>query len=311
MPATRLVDSTRDGGFEFAKVQCWPPSNAHPPMNHPPLTIDRLESFPSLPSAPIVEATLAWTIQPTEPPNTAAFGEALQRDFGETAEIAAEYRFTVEHQTAGEQLSVRSREAITGFRLQILGQDEAAGANDRINAAKPIVRFTTNTISYTQLQPYTGWPAFRDEARQWWNEGRRRVAPSRVEAIGVRYVNFLPVDSVDDALSYLHHPPTSPDSLPIPIAGFFRQLEMVMPDRRYGVDVVQTVQPSAPGSLRPLNLVIELTAGTRVKPAMNLSADADNQLDGVLADLRWLKNKTFFGLFSGKAIDQFKTTPQP
>jgi uncharacterized protein (TIGR04255 family) len=73
-----------------------------------------------------------------------------------------------------------------------------------------------------------------------------------------------------------------------------------VPGHPFGVQVIQTIQP-VPGPVKEVGLILDIDAFTM--------SPFDFSIEGLknrLSQLRWLKNKAFFGSFKQETMERFR-----
>jgi uncharacterized protein (TIGR04255 family) len=162
-----------------------------------------------------------------------------------------------------------------------------------------IAQFTRDGLVFSRLRPYNDWESFSAEARRLWRIFIELAAPSRVERLAVRFINRITGATLNNLKDYLEEPPTCPSSLPL--SGFMYQSTFKVPDRPLEIGVVKMIQPALPVLPQEPGLILDIAVAT------NSPIACDEQvLDGILPEMRCLKNRIFFELLTRKAIDSFK-----
>jgi hypothetical protein len=141
--------------------------------------------------------------------------------------------------------------------------------------AKQVAQFNRDGFVFSRLRPYQDWARFISEAIRLWQVYREIAKPDEVGRLGLRYINRFPLSPNErDIGSYLQHP--------------------------YAVRVVKTLQePQGRDDLR-CYAILDIDAFTQ-----EAFEPADEALGARLEDLRWLKNKVFFGSITNKALAAF------
>ncbi len=248
--------------------------------------IDMSESFPHLPSAPIVEAVIHWT---------ARSGKELQR---EDLKVQLSERLTnypecqptgllqVEAAVSAEGASESRRTSWHGFRFT---------SSDTLH----IVQFNRDGMVFSRLQPYMNWETFSAEGLRLWAIFADLFQPSEIQRLGVRFINRISQVTVDEIGRYLENPPECLQAIRVPMDAFLFQGTYRVPRQPYQINVTQTFQPSLP----PTNeggLILDIDVFT----AQSFPCE-DSILKEHLARMRWLKNKAFFSLMTKRAIKTF------
>jgi len=157
-------------------------------------------------------------------------------------------------------------------------------------------------LAVNHLAPYTQWQPFRDEALRLWNVFVELASPPEVQRLGVRYINLLSVESIDEVNRLLSQPVTFPGTLDLPVDQFIHQTKFDIPDRDYGLNLIQTIQPTLANADHRLNLIVDIDVST----TSDKVDDWENDLESILAEMRWIKNKAFFGVFKEPTIRKFR-----
>jgi uncharacterized protein (TIGR04255 family) len=252
---------------------------------------DLAESFPHLPSAPIVEAVINWT---------ARAGKELQRDelkrhlterLPDYPECQLVGLLQIEAEVSAEGASESRRANWHGFRLT---------SSDKLH----IVQFNRDGLVFSRLQPYLDWQRFSGEGLRLWKIFVDLFQPSEVQRLGVRFINRISPIVVAEVGRHLENPPECLESFGLPMVGFFYQSTHEVPKRPFQINVTQTIQPSLPPQ-NEAGLIFDIDVFT--KQAFRCE---DEILKDHLAKMRWLKNKVFFSLLTKRAIKLFKRAKQ-
>jgi uncharacterized protein (TIGR04255 family) len=134
-----------------------------------------------------------------------------------------------------------------------------------------------------------------------WEIFRRIASPPAIQRLGIRYINMVPVDSIDQTRRLLRKPPEFPGDLDLPLATYVHQSRFDVPDHHLQLNLIQTVQSAPPEADKKLNLIVDFdifSTGSKV--------DLDEIQSGKLfRQMRWLKNKAFFTIFSDQGLNHF------
>jgi uncharacterized protein (TIGR04255 family) len=99
----------------------------------------------------------------------------------------------------------------------------------------------------------------------------------------------------------LRSPPSLPEGLPVDLAGFLHRDKFDVRDRDFVIQRVQTLQPPQPPELPEPGVVLDIDISTTTPFSFDPVAFGQK-----LADMRWLKDKMFFGALVPEAIERFK-----
>lgn len=246
------------------------------------ITIDHAEPFPHLSKAPLVEAVIEFRARAAE-----GFDEASSRGHFESKLTG--YSFldssrTYQHSSKVEDLGWK------GMRFQ---------SNDKTR----IIHLNRDGFVFSHLRPYTAWQDFSAEALALWDVYRAIASPADVQRTGLRYINRIPLTQESTDLdTILQKGPTLPAGLAsLPVLEFLQQETLFVPGTPYLVRLARTLPPTLQGSGQEPGIIfdIDVFCGqvTDPEPAV---------LRPILEDLRWLKNKAFFGTLTKEALEQLK-----
>jgi uncharacterized protein (TIGR04255 family) len=160
------------------------------------------------------------------------------------------------------------------------------------------VRFQQDTFVFSRLAPYPGWADFIAEGLRLFGFHQNVVNLSEITRIGIRFINRIPVSGpivkIDD---YLVAAPRVPEELGLPYLGFFHLDTFTVPGHDYGLQVTRTIQPEMVGCAEAKSaLIVDVDVfSTRVW------SGSISELTVRLSEMRWLKNKAFFGSLTPQA----------
>lgn len=242
-----------------------------------PVEIDIHEEFPRLSKAPIAEAALEIRARATGNWEEAGISEAVNARLPEYPHQEGRNLFQGEFSVApGKQ---------PRHELEDLGW---GGVVARSEDKKQVAFFERDRFLFSRLEPYTRWDAFQAEALRLWNIHRALARPMTLQRIGIRFVNRIPLPLGNVRLEdYLRFVPNAPAELPVIFTGFLHQDAMTVPGHDYDVSITRATQVTG---LTAWTLIIDVDVFTNTPHSVE---DAD--LDGRLQEMRWLKNKAFFG----------------
>lgn len=254
------------------------------------MKIDITEQFELLPKAPIVEAVIQIHARPE-----ASWDESeimiLKPKIPEYKKIVS--RRQVRHQVKlnANQPPQALEENLGWHGLACQTEDERQG-----------VQFNHDGFVFHRLNPYQSWEQFFNEAMRLWKIYREIARPTDTQRIGLRFINKidLPPKEVNFE-AYIQPHPETPSNLEFPFMGFFHHDTLAVPGHPYAINVIRTIQPPQNPQVDGLGLIIDIDAFT-----IQAIEIKDNTLEERLAELRWLKNKTFFGSITSNALALFR-----
>jgi len=114
--------------------------------------------------------------------------------------------------------------------------------------------------------------------------------PSMVQRLGVRFINRIEISPGARLEDYYTAPPKEMSRLDLPFAGFLHNDTLAVPGQPYFVNLIRTIlNPQDPLIQRPA-LILDIDVFTLEPFALQLSS-----IQKHLKNMRWLKNKMFFG----------------
>jgi len=112
----------------------------------------------------------------------------------------------------------------------------------------------------------------------------------------------LPIDAMGQSKKLLAKVPVFPGKFGLPVEQFTHQTKFEVPNYEYALNLIQTIQPAPPNARHRLNLVVDIDVFTTSATVTNDALERSR----ILSELRWIKNKSFFDIFTDSAIDHFK-----
>lgn len=156
--------------------------------------------------------------------------------------------------------------------------------------------FHRDKFLYSQLQPYSRWEDFLEESLRLWKIHCEIAQPGEVQRIGIRFINRIQINGNKIELEeYISTSPKSPMDMDMPTTGFLYQDIYGVPDSTYGITITRTAEPLTEPASSGINLIIDIDAYSD-----EVITPAEDKLTKILNDLRYLKNKAFFGTITEK-----------
>jgi len=249
------------------------------------------EQFPHLPHAPIAEAVIEIRARAEPPWSEQAVSEWLKPKLPEYPQVASqnefqqEVRFGLGHQPEAKQHDLGWK----GLRFQ------SADAGH-------IAQFNRDGFLFSRLPPYQNWEQLRDEGMRLWNIYAELARPTEAQRLGLRFINrfVLPVQEMRFE-DYIQPHAVPPRDLDLPFLGFFHHETLIVPGSPYAINVTRTIQlPQDPRS-QGLAIILDIDVFTLQPFELRQGLLATR-----LAEMRWLKNKVFFGSVTQKALESFR-----
>jgi uncharacterized protein (TIGR04255 family) len=253
--------------------------------------IDLAETFPHLPHAPIVEAVIDIKGRATEPWEESAVQERFKAELPDYPQVNSqrEFRHEVKIAPGHDPQQTLLDLGWKGLRLQ---------SQDKLH----IAQFNRDGFVFSRLEPYESWEQLIAEGMRLWNIHREIARPSEVQRLGLRFINriLLPPKYMEFE-DYLKAPPKTPDGLDLPFHGFFHNETLAVSGHPYAVNIIRTIQRPQPPEHDRVAIILDNDVFT-----VQLFEFQQEILEHRLAEMRWLKNKAFFGIISEKALATFR-----
>lgn len=254
-------------------------------------TFNLQDEFPHLPSAPIVEAVIHWRARINKTLVPADLKEQLVERLPDYLEFEQQHELQLEAQfdSDGSSTQIR-RDNWRGFRCN---------STDK----KHVAQFHRDGFIFSRLEPYEDWIRFSLEGLRLWQVFTSLAEPAEIQRLGVRFINRIPLTAISEVNRFLAKPPRCLEPIGLLSSGFFQRNAYQVPGHSFQINVVQTVQPSAPGEAEGFGLILDVDVST------TQAFDCDDQsLKDRLTKMRWLKDKAFFSLLKPAAIKRFQRT---
>lgn len=164
-----------------------------------------------------------------------------------------------------------------------------------------IALFNRDSFLFSRLQPYDSWKQFCDEGLRLWQLHMNLAKPTEIQRVGLRFINRMGLSLDEQLESYLQILPQKPQGLDLPIVSFFHHEVLGVPGYPYAINVRRTIQPPDKTTDMKIGLILDIDVFT-IQP-FELKTGTIEQY---LAEMRWLKNKVFYGNITLKAMEEFK-----
>lgn len=253
------------------------------------IIIDVDEKFPALPHAPSVEAIIDIRATPVNQPDEESLKNFVQKKF-------CDYQFRDSQREIQYQVTVSPSQP----QNQTIQDRGWKGLRFQSKDQKYIAQFNRDGFTLSRLEPYQSWDLFRTEAMRLWDGYAEFVKPEQIHRIGLRYVNRIQLPAGElNFEDYLYVAPSTPKVLDLPVSGFMHQDAVIVPEYPYAVNIIRTMQPPNPLIGAGYSLILDIDVFT-TQPF-----DYDEiRLKSHLTEMRWLKNKVFFGSVKNMEIFQ-------
>jgi uncharacterized protein (TIGR04255 family) len=252
------------------------------------VSIDLTESFPHLEKAPIVEAAIDIRARAETPWSETTVKAQIEQK-------VADYSYLDSQQVFRHQLTLNAGKPLEQTVENVGWKGLRIQSSDHLH----IAQFNRDGFVFSRLRPYASWVQLEEEALKIWATYEDLARPTQVQRLGLRFINRFDLPPNDLAFEdYLQPAPTPPKNFDVPFHGFMHHDSLAVPGNPYIVNVVRTIQALPEQSVA---LILDIDAFTVAPFELNRE-----ELVRRLLQMRWLKNKVFFGSITEKALNMFK-----
>jgi uncharacterized protein (TIGR04255 family) len=249
------------------------------------------EQFTHLPKAPITEAVVEIRTRPTTVFQESPVRSSLEATLNGYHYLDSPRLIRGQMRIGGGQPVAQTLEDLGWKGVRFQTPDE-----------KHVAQFNRDGFAFSRLEPYENWQRFSSEALRLWEIYKGLAEPAAFDRLGLRFVNriLLPVGDRDFG-NYIQPAPSAPGALDLPFSGFLHQDALAVPGHPYGITVIRTIQEPAASDISPIALIFDIDVFTIPGTALDSITISDR-----LEEMRWLKNKVFFGGVTDNALELFK-----
>lgn len=255
------------------------------------MKIDVSEKFQHLPRAPIVEAVIQITARAEAPWEEKAITSVLKPKLPAYPKVVS--RSNIRHQVklSGTDLAQASKEDLGWHGLLFQSEDE-----------RQVAQFNRDGFVFSRVRPYDCWEQLFSEAMLLWRTYFEVARPAEAQRIGLRFINRigLPREGVK-LRDFIQRYPESPSGLESTFFGFFHQDTLAIPEYPYAVNVIRTIQPPEDPNAEGSGLILDIDAFSTQPFELK-----EGMIESRLMELRWLKNKAFFGSITPRTLELFQ-----
>jgi len=252
------------------------------------MSLDISKQFPSLSHAPIVEAVIEMRSNTERQIDEKATLTLIKARLPEYPNVETQRGFSHSFSVAPNQ-PPHQEYADLGFKgFRLLTADK-----------KQITVFGKENYTFSRISPYENWEQFSVEALRLWDLYKAMTDSSAINRLGVRFINKIALPQGDVQFDdYLKSPPSAPDGLNLAFVGFFHQDTMAIPDHKYVINFIRTIQPSPDGIL---NIILDIDVFIEKQIPDNIE-----NLMKHLEEMRFIKNSVFFNSITNKTLEMLK-----
>ena len=250
--------------------------------------IDLSESFPLLSHAPIIEAVIGLTARPEITWNESEIPEQFKQRLAEYSNFESHFRFSQNF-----KFDPKSKPEQTTPEKKWLGI--SCKSENNLHVAQ----FNRDGFLFSRLKPYQDWEHFCGEGLRLWKLYDEIARPSEIQRMGLRFINRIEFSQDRVRLEdFLEDSPKSPRGMDIPFQAFLHHNTLSVPGEPYSINIVQTIQP--PQGDAKFGVILDIDVST-TEPIVNRDL-----IEKHLENMRWLKNKVFFGSITTKTLEMIK-----
>lgn len=249
------------------------------------------ERFEHLPKAPIVEAVTDIRVGAAMMLQEAEVRSQLETKLND-------YKFLDSRREIKHELKIE----VGKPPIQTVQDLGWKGLRFQSTDQKHIVQFNRDGFVFSRLEPYQDWEKFSSTGKQLWNTFKAIAQPIDINRIGLRFINRvqLPIGELRFE-NYLSPAPKAPRGFDLPFNSFTHRDVLVVPGHPYAINVIRTIQRVPAAGETAVAIILDI----------DVFAICSDKLDEELLtkrfqEMRWLKNKVFFGCFTKKAMKKFR-----
>ena len=253
--------------------------------------IDLTKPFHHLRNAPIVEAAIEIRARAEVPWDESSVSQELK------AKLALGYP------------SVLTQNEFQGETKFIPGQAVESAIRDlkwrglvfRSGDDRHVAQFNRDGFIFSRLRPYENWDQLYGEAMRLWRFYKDVARPTEAQRIGLRFINRIELGPGELRFEdYIQPAPRPPRAMDLPFVAFFQRDSLEATGYPYGINVTRATQRDT----KPVSAGVAVILDIDVI-CFSVADLQEETLNKTLSEMRWLKNKAFFGSITNKAIKRF------
>jgi uncharacterized protein (TIGR04255 family) len=258
-----------------------------------PATVDIKtdEIFENLPRAPIVEAVIEIRARATKTLEESSLRSTLEPRLADYVFLDSLREYQGEVKLEGGKLPSQ--------KVQDLGWK---GVRFRSSDQKHITQFNRDGFVFSRLEPYLTWEQLYEESQKLWKIYKELAEPVEIQRIGLRFINRIKLPPGELAFEdFIQPAPSTPQGLDLPFHGFMHHDTLAVPEHPYAINVIRTIQRPSGNVDGGIAVILDIDVFT------THGFDLDETLlSRRFLEMRWLKNKVFFGSITKKALEMFR-----
>jgi len=159
-----------------------------------------------------------------------------------------------------------------------------------------VAQFQREGFIFSRLEPYENWDSFVEEASRLWQIHREIFTPSDISRLGVRFINRIEAPLSAKIQDILKDPPNPPCGFKWSFNNFFHRDIFSVPDTQYKVNLIRLLEKSETQA----SYIIDIDVYTL------LLLEPDRVWGEHINEMRYLKNKVFFGSITEPILEKLK-----
>lgn len=252
--------------------------------------IDLTKKFRHLRNAPIVEAVIEIRARAEGPWEESAVVQELK------GKLTSDYPKVLSQTNLRGEFTIHLDQAAAGSSATDL---QWRGCRFQSADDRHIAQFNRDGFVFSRLPPYESWDRFYSEAMRLWRLHKEVARPTEAQRIGLRFINRieLPLGQLRFE-DYIQPAPRPPKGMSLPFLTFFQRDTLLA--NTYALNVTRATQRGRAGESSGIAVILDIDV---VHPSVTDLQEA--VLEKVISEMRWLKNKAFFGSITLKALKRF------
>jgi len=166
-----------------------------------------------------------------------------------------------------------------------------------------VLQATVEGFTFNKLPPYLTWDSFSKEAKSLWNIYLEKLKPSKINRIGLRYINRIEIPlPIRELKDYILTCPDIAPNLPNALSNLLMRLEIPVSESEAMVIITESIDKVVGGAQEPkLPLIYDIDV------IKILSIDSKDPIVwDYYEELRNIKNKFFFNSNTDKTKELLK-----
>ncbi|MEK6749541.1 MAG: TIGR04255 family protein [Pseudomonadota bacterium] len=252
------------------------------------INIDLSETFPLLSRAPIVEAVLDIRARGEAPWEIDNLRRQIESRLPEYPSIFPQHLVRREIHFAPLQSKVPLDQSVSDFGFRCESADK-----------QQIVQINQEGFLFSRLEPYISWQHLCKEGLRLWGVFSDITQPKVLHRIGLRFINRITLPFGENRYEdYINFSTASVKGLELPVYEFMGQEVFAVPGYDYAIKFITALQQPGNANLEGYSLILDID----VIASKELEFD-EVVLKKKLHEMRWLKNKIFFGSITDKTLN--------